>query len=42
MASGEVNLQNIPTREMIVDPLTKAISRDLFEKHVKSLGLRRI
>jgi len=42
VASGEVNLQYIPTREMIVDPFTKAISRYLFEKYVKSLGLRRI
>ena len=42
VASGEINLQYIPTREMIVDPFTKAISRDLFEKHVMALGLRRI
>ncbi|OIT26191.1 retrovirus-related pol polyprotein from transposon tnt 1-94, partial [Nicotiana attenuata] len=39
--SEEVNLQYIPTREMLADPFTKAISRDLFEKHVKALGLRR-
>jgi len=42
VASGEITLQYIPTREMIADPFTKAISRDLFEKHVKALGLRRI
>lgn len=42
VASGEVNLQYIPTREMLADPFTKAISRDLFEKHIKSLGLRRM
>ena len=41
MASGEVNLQCIPTREMIADHFTKVISRDLFEKHVKPLDLRR-
>ncbi|XP_055811856.1 secreted RxLR effector protein 161-like [Solanum dulcamara] len=42
VVSGEINLQYIPTREMIADPFTKAISRDLFEKHVEALGLRRI
>ncbi|OIT40009.1 retrovirus-related pol polyprotein from transposon tnt 1-94 [Nicotiana attenuata] len=42
VASGEINLQYIPTRSMIADHFTKAISRDLFEKHVMSLGLRRI
>ena len=40
--SGEITLQYIPTCEMIADPFTKAISRDLFEKHVKALGLRRV
>ncbi|XP_070029523.1 secreted RxLR effector protein 161-like [Nicotiana sylvestris] len=42
VASGEINLQYIPTRSMIADPFTKAISRDLFEKDVMALGLRRI
>ncbi|OIT27523.1 retrovirus-related pol polyprotein from transposon tnt 1-94 [Nicotiana attenuata] len=42
VASGEINLQYIPTRSMIADPFTKAISRDMFEKHVMDLGLRRI
>ena len=42
VANGEITLQYIPTREMIANPFTKAISRDLFEKHVKALGLRRI
>ncbi|OIT37482.1 retrovirus-related pol polyprotein from transposon tnt 1-94 [Nicotiana attenuata] len=42
VASGEINLQYIPTRNMITDHLTKAISRDLFEKHVMALGLRKI
>ncbi|OIT32280.1 retrovirus-related pol polyprotein from transposon tnt 1-94 [Nicotiana attenuata] len=39
LASGEINLQYIPTRSMIADPFTKAISRDLFDKHVMALGL---
>ncbi|OIT35881.1 retrovirus-related pol polyprotein from transposon tnt 1-94 [Nicotiana attenuata] len=42
VSSGEINLQYIPTRSMIADPCTKAISRNLFEKHVMALGLRRI
>jgi len=42
VASGEINLQYIPTHEMIADPFTKAIFKDLFEKHVKALGLCRI
>lgn len=42
VASGEINLQYIPTREMIADTFTKAISRDLFEKYVMVQGLRRI
>lgn len=40
MASGEITQQYIPTREMMVDSFTKAISRNLFEKHFKALGLR--
>ncbi|OIT39249.1 retrovirus-related pol polyprotein from transposon tnt 1-94 [Nicotiana attenuata] len=42
VARGEINFQYIPTRSMIADPFTKAISRDLFENHVMALGLRRI
>ncbi|OIT36643.1 retrovirus-related pol polyprotein from transposon tnt 1-94 [Nicotiana attenuata] len=42
VASGELNLQYIPMRSMIVDLFTKAIARDLFEKHAMDLGLRRI
>lgn len=42
VANKEITLQYIHTREMIVDPFTKAIIRDLFEKHVKALGLRKV
>lgn len=42
VASGEIILQYISTLEMIADPFTKAISKDLFEKHVMALRLRRI
>ncbi|XP_069150850.1 secreted RxLR effector protein 161-like [Solanum lycopersicum] len=40
--NGEITLQYIPTREMIADLFMKAISRDLFENHVKALGLRKV
>ena len=35
-------MKYITTREMVADPLTKPIPRDIFIKHVKSQGLRRI
>ena len=38
----EIILQYIPTCEMIAGPFTKAISRELFEKHVKALDLRKV
>lgn len=37
----EVAIKYISTNEMIVDPLTKPIARDVFRAHVKRLGLRR-
>ena len=37
----QVTLKHISTNEMVADLLTKAIARDLFLLHVKSLGLRR-
>ena len=42
VAHKKVNMKYIPTREMVADPLTKPIPRDIFIKHVKSQGLRRI
>ena len=42
VANREITLQYLPTHEMIADPFTKAISRDLFEKHVNNLGLRKV
>lgn len=41
VAIREVNLQYIPTCEIIVDNFMKAISRESFEKYVKPLSLRR-
>ena len=37
----EVNVKYISTHQMIADPLTKPIACDAYERHVKSLGLRR-
>lgn len=42
ITSGEVNLQYIHTREMIVNHFIEALSRDLLKKHVTFLGLCRI
>jgi hypothetical protein len=38
----EVVLKHISTTRMIADPLTKPIGRDIFQAHVRSLGLRRL
>ena len=42
ITQGEVILQHISTSRMVADPLTKAIARDVFQAHVRSLGLCRI
>ena len=41
VARGEVNLKYISTYDMIADSLIKAITRDVFEMHIKYIGLRR-
>ena len=38
----DVVLKYISTSNMVADPLTKPIARDVFVKHVRSLGLCRI
>jgi len=38
----EVILSYIPSAEMLADPLTKPLSRNVFESHVRRMGLRRI
>ena len=38
----DVVLKYISTSNMVVDPLTKPIARDVFVKHVRSLGLCRM
>lgn len=40
VAHNEVVLKHISTSLMITDPLTKPIGRDVFQTHVRSLGLR--
>ena len=41
VARGEVNLKYISTHNMIADPLIKAITIDVFERHIKCFGLSR-
>ncbi|KAL0427816.1 UNVERIFIED_CONTAM: Retrovirus-related Pol polyprotein from transposon TNT 1-94 [Sesamum latifolium] len=38
IAQGEVVLKHIPTNGMIVDPFTKPLHRDVFQRHVSSIG----
>jgi len=38
----DVILKHISTNSMVVDPLTKPIARDVFVRHVRSLGLCRM
>ena len=42
VAKKEVFLEHISTKNMLADPLTKPIARDLFHGHIKGLGLRRV
>ena len=42
ITQGEVILQHISISRMVADPLTKAIARDAFYAHARSLGLCRI
>jgi len=39
---GKVILQHISSNKMVANPLTKATTRNVFQTHVKSLGLCRI
>lgn len=39
---GEVTLHHLSTSRMVADPLTKATSTDVFQTHVRSLGLCRL
>ena len=41
VARGEVNLKYISTHDIIADLLTKAVTRDVFERHIKCFSLRR-
>lgn len=42
IAQGQVVLRHVPTSDMVADPFTKPLRRDLFQRHVSSMGLRRI
>lgn len=37
-----VIIKYISTHEMVADPLTKSVTRDVFQSHARSLGLRRL
>ena len=39
---NDVVLKHISTSNIVADPLTKPIARDIFVKHVRSLGLCRM
>jgi len=41
IAQKDVCLEYISTHKMIADPFTKPIPKDLFQSHVKSLGMRK-
>ena len=41
VARREVNLKYISTNDMIADSLTKAVTRDVFERHIKYFSLHR-
>lgn len=42
VAEGEVILKHISSRNMVANPLTKLIARDVVLSHIKSMRLRRI
>ena len=42
LAKKEASIQYISTHSMIADPLTKAIARNVFASHARSLVLRRL
>ena len=42
ISKQEVTVQYIFTHQMVADPLTKPILRDVYLSHVNALGLRRI
>jgi hypothetical protein len=42
MTKKQVCMQYISTHKMVAGPFTKAIPKDIFVGHVKSLGLSRL
>ncbi|KAK6137719.1 hypothetical protein DH2020_028537 [Rehmannia glutinosa] len=42
VAQGQLVLRHIPTSDMVADPFTKPLRRDVFQRYVKSMGLCRI
>ena len=42
VAQKEVKIQYISMQQMVADPLTKPVTRDVYAIHSRSLGLRRL
>ena len=42
ITQGQLVLRHIPISDMIADPLTKSIARNVFHRHVRGLGLHKI
>ena len=42
ISEKDVVLKHISTSNMVADPLTKPIAKDIFVRHVRSLGLCRM
>ena len=42
VAQKEIKIQYISTQQMVADPLTKPVTRDVYAIHSRSLGLRRL
>lgn len=42
IAQKVVTVQHISTKNMVADPLTKPIAKELYDKHVKAIGMRKM
>ncbi|OXB37983.1 hypothetical protein LQV05_001362 [Cryptococcus neoformans] len=42
LADGSIQLTHTPSKQNLADPLTKSLSREIFESMVKMLGMERV
>ena len=42
ISRGEIIIERIPTEDNIIDPLTKPLSQQKLDRHVKAFGIRYI